>query len=503
VITPARLPRPSAFDVSRRVALALGSASRHLMVARRRGGLDQDARAWVIRRTFDDLGGTFTKLGQLIASSPGLFGDDVAAEFRGCLDRGPAVPFRTLRRAIEKDLGRSLHEMYADFDRTPLAAASLAVVHRATLLDGTPVAVKVLRPGIKRSLATDLATLRPLADFVGKQVAVGIAGTLPGLIRGLGDQIAEEVDLTNEARSIHWFRSLLDSIGADMIRIPEPIDELCGKRVLTMELVEGVAVDDDEGIAELGVDPRPALRECLRAWFAGLLVVGAFHGDIHAGNLLICPDGKMGVLDWGIVGRVDADTGQFLRRLLEAALGDETAWPDVARYIESQYGAGLATSMGLDEDGWVAFIRSYLEPMLSSPIGEVDLRTMLIGAGIADGVVADGSERDGWRDNLQYWWEERRRQRILMASEGFGGGFDRSTFLLGKQLVYFERYGKRYLPDVPLIDDPEAYRALLDAVTTIEVTATAPSEDTLGAASALLHADGPDDDDGVLAGAGA
>lgn len=497
VITPAKLPAPSALDVSRRVTLALASASRHLVVARRRGTLDQEARAWVIRRTFDDLGGTFTKFGQLIASSPGLFGAEVATEFRGCLDKGPAVPYRSLTRAIERDLGKPLDQLFGSVDRKPLAAASLAVVHRATLLDGTPVAVKVLRPGIRRALATDLATLRPLADFVGRQVAVGVAGTLPGLVRGLKEQVAEEVDLTNEANSIRWFRSLLAAIHATLIRVPEPVDDLCGRRVLTMELVEGVPVDDDEGIAAMGVDPRPALRECLRGWFAGLLTLGAFHGDIHAGNLLVCPDGKMGVLDWGIVGRVDAETGLFLRRLLEAALGDETAWGDVARHIEGQYGDGVARMMGLDEAGWVAFIRGYLEPLLRSPIGDVDLRTMLIGSGIADGPRPNNGEaerQDGFWGALSYWRDERRRQRIMMASEGFGGGFDQATFLLGKQLVYFERYGKKYLPDVPLIDDPEAYRRLLDLVGQIDVSHTdPPSAQTLDAAAALLQSESPDD----------
>jgi hypothetical protein len=495
VIVPAKLPSPSAFDVSRRVTEALASASRHLYVARRRGSLDQNARAWVIRKTFDDLGGTFTKFGQLIASSPGLFGPEVAAEFRGCLDRGPAVSFRQLRRAVERDLGAPIDELFASIEPSPIAAASLAVVHKATLLDGTPVAVKVLRPRIRHSLATDLATLRPLADFIGRQVAVGVAGTLPGLVRGLRVQVAEEVDLTNEANSIRWFRSLLDAIGATLIRVPEPVDDHCGERVLTMELVEGVAVDDDEAIAAMGVDPRPALRECLRAWFAGLLTLGAFHGDIHAGNLLICPDGKMGVLDWGIVGRVDAETGLFLRRLLEAALGDETAWVDVAHHIELQYGEGMARMLGLDDTGWVGFIRGYMEPLLNSPIGEVDLRTMLIGAGIADAPGQNGdTRRDGFWGNFEYWREERRRQRIVMASEGFGGGFDQATFLLGKQLIYFERYGKRYLPDVPLLDDPDAYRALLDLVGNIDVsTAERPSAQTLDAAAALLQKETPDD----------
>jgi len=492
-LTPETLPSPRGAQLAARIAQALGSLSRHMASARRKGPLDRASTATAVRKTFDDLGGTFTKFGQLIASSPGLFGEDVANEFRGCLDAGPPIPYKVLRRAIEKDLGRPIEEMFSAIERKPIAAASLAVVHKATLLDGTDVAVKVLRPGIKRSLATDLATLRPLADFVGRQVAIGVAGTLPALVRGLAVQVSEEVDLANEAAAIRWFRALIEGIGAEMIRVPEPVDALCGNRTLTMELVEGVPVDDEEAIAAMGVDPRPALRECLRAWFAGLLTLGAFHGDIHAGNLLVCPDGKMAVLDWGIVGRVDEETALFLRRLLEAALGDESAWGDVAKYIEQQYGEGMAKQLGLDDAGWALFVRNYMEPLFNSPIGDVDLRSMLIG-GFTDASNGD-RDRSSRKDQFTLWREERRRVRIMMESKGFDGGFDRATFLLGKQLIYFERYGKKYLPEVPLIDDPDAYRTLLDLVGPTSGEGIAVTDVKLGAAATLIRPAGDGDDD--------
>ena len=226
------------------------------------------------------------------------------------------------------------------------------------------------------------------------------------------------------------------------------------------------------------------MRDMLRAWFLTGLRDGMFHGDIHAGNLLVCPDGRMAVLDWGIVGRVDADTGFFLRRLLEAVLGDDTGWVDVARHMETQYGGGLAEMLGVDEAGWVMFVKAYLQPLLSSPIGDVDLRTMLLGIGD----VPQEKARSGVRDNVTWWWDERRRQRAMMASEGFGGGFDQATFLLGKQLIYFERYGKRYLPDVPLIDDPEAYRKLLEMMgRDLRAGGTAPDAARLDAAAGLLN----------------
>src|SRR3954470_19367751 len=146
MIEPATLPVPSRLDISARVARALTRGAAHLVTARRAGRLDDKAIAGVVQRTFGDLGGTFIKFGQLIASSPSIFGDAVAHEFRTFLDSGPSVPYAQVRAVIERDLGRSLGDVFASFEHEPMAAASLAVVHRATLVDGMPVAVKVLRP---------------------------------------------------------------------------------------------------------------------------------------------------------------------------------------------------------------------------------------------------------------------------------------------------------------------------------------------------------------------
>ena len=460
VIEPTPLPHPTRRDVAHRVGRATRIAGGHLVAARRRGKLDEAAIAGVIRQTFEDLGGTFLKFGQLIASSPSLFGDEVAHEFRGCLDSGPAVPFPDVQRAVERDLGRSLDQVFAEFDHEPMAAASLAVVHRATLRDGRPVAVKVLRPGVDLRIATDLAVLRPLCAFVARQVAVGIAGTLGGLVQGLQTQISEELDLRNEARSLVWFRSALELIDAERLVVPEVLCAASGRYVLTMELFEGVAVDDTAGIAALGVDPAPLLQECIRVWFATTLCTGAFHGDVHAGNMLVLGDGRMALLDWGIVGRLDETTGKFFRRTIEGVLGNDDAWADVAVHIRAMYGESMFEALGVTDEQFVDFTRSQVEPLFNVPFAQLDLRTMLIGDGATDGKRAGDRTR---REALRNWWAERKRQRALMNSEGYGGGFDQATFLLSKQLVYFERYGKLFLPDTKLLEDPSMYQALLDA----------------------------------------
>jgi hypothetical protein len=273
-------------------------------------------------------------------------------------------------------------------------------------------------------------------------------------------QIAEELDFLNEARSLRWFRAALEAIGVERLVVPAVFDDWCGPRVITMQLLEGVPVDDAEAIAALGVDPKPLLHECLRVWFATTLCTGAFHGDVHAGNVLICPNGTMALLDWGIVGRLDDETAHFFRRMIEAVLGDEDAWVDVADHVKKSYGTGMLDALGVDESQFAAFVRSQIEPLFRLPFGQVDLRTMLIGDGAKDGKRAGQRTKT---EAIRNWWHERQRQQRIMDLAGYGGGFDQATFLLSKQLVYFERYGKLFLPDTPLLDDPAVFRALLDA----------------------------------------
>jgi hypothetical protein len=461
-IEPLALPVPSRRLVGARVVQAFTSAARQL--SRRPWRSSPSARwAAVVRPVFDDLGGTFTKFGQLIASSPGLFGAEVAAEFRGCLDAGPPVPFDEIRAVVESELGGRIGDLFPTFDPKPVAAASLAAVHRAALPDGTPVAVKVLRPGIEQRIATDLAVIGPLFRFVGRQVAVGTAGALPGLVDGLAVQVAEELDLTNEARALSWAQEVIDLLGVTDIVVPQPVVERSSRRVLTMSFIEGVPIDDPAAIAALGVEPAALVRACVMVWFAGLLATGVFHGDIHAGNMFVTPGGRLAMLDWGIVGRLDPATAKFFRRCLEAVLGDEAAWSDVAAHVEHMYGSQVREPLGLSEEQWVAFVRLQVEPLFVTPFGQVDLRTMLMGEGTLD-AARGGGPRPARRRGLgrwRHWRQERRRVLAVLDSEGFGGEFDRVTFLLGKQLVYFERYGKLFMPDTPLLYDPDAFRALL------------------------------------------
>ncbi|MHB8682083.1 MAG: ABC1 kinase family protein [Acidimicrobiales bacterium] len=471
-VFPRRLPRPT-----RRHLLARGRTIARV-VARRFGVLALRQARYVrngplpvrdlgpaLRRTFEDLGGTFMKFGQLVASSPGLFGDELADEFRACLDTGPAVPFELVRRTIEADLGMRLEDAYDAFDHEPVGRASIAVVHRARLHDGTSVAVKVLRPGIDRVVATDLDLLQPLLELVARQTGDQLAGAMLQMVDGFREQIGEELDLRNEARAMVHFQRLLAEVDLPVIAVPRVFGEYCGPNVLTMEFFEGVPIDDLAAAADYGIDPAPLVEQVVRGFLLMMVRWGAFHGDVHAGNLMLLPDARIGVLDWGIVGRLDAETHRFVVRLFEAVLGDESAWDDVAAHLVRTYGAAMRDALGLDDEQLVVFIRGIIEPVLLRPFGEVSLAD-IITAPQAQLAKARGAGAHGRsvRDVIGRLRAQRKLRRAAEAGGGVASDFDRGTFLLGKQLMYFERYGKLFLTDTPLLSDPAFLTAVLAGV---------------------------------------
>jgi predicted unusual protein kinase regulating ubiquinone biosynthesis (AarF/ABC1/UbiB family) len=467
-----RLPEPSRRALLRRgatITKVVGTrfapvALRQLRTIRQ-GALPGVQLARPLRKSFEDLGGTFMKFGQIIASSPGMFGDDVADEFRACLDTGPAVPFPEVRQRVEEDLGRPLKAVFAEFEPEPIGTASIAVVHRARLLDGRTVAVKVLRPDVEHVVATDLDLMQPLMEILVRQTGDQLAGSTLQLLDGFRVQIGEELDLRNEARSLAHFRRLQDEFDLKLMAVPEPYGEFSGRNVLTMEFFDGVPIDDLAQVADLGFDPTPLVQEVMRAFFLTTVRWGAFHGDVHAGNMMMLRDGRIGVIDWGIVGRLDPQTHRFFISLLSAAMGNEEAWTDVTGYITHAYGPAIGEAVGLSGDELTAFVRSIFEPALTRPFGEVSLaglmQTIQLQVARAQGIEAHARTLGAILHRLR---SQRRIRRMADESGGLMSDFDRGTFLLAKQLMYFERYGRLFVSELPILNDRAFIGQLLAGV---------------------------------------
>ena len=261
------------------------------------------------------------------------------------------------------------------------------------------------------------------------------------------------------------FRRLQNEFDLRLMAVPEPHVHLSGRNVLTMEFFDGVPIDDLAKVADLGYDPAPLVQEVMRAFFLTTVRWGAFHGDVHAGNMMLLRDGRIGVIDWGIVGRLDPSTHRFFIALLSAAMGNEKAWPVVTTHITDVYGPAIGVAVGLSGDELTAFFRSILEPTLTRPFGEVSLagimQTIQLQMAKAQGVEA---HQRSLRAIVRRLRTQRRVRRMADQAGGLMSEFDRGTFLLAKQLMYFERYGRLFVSEVPILNDRAFIAQLLAGV---------------------------------------
>ncbi|MFN0096325.1 MAG: ABC1 kinase family protein [Dehalococcoidia bacterium] len=463
---PITLPTPGLGVRARRVGRTVGAAGRAFAPVLTRKALRSTSpherpAARAIRVMFEDLGATYVKFGQAIASSPAVIPESISEEFRSCLDAGPPIPARAVRARVERELGRPIGEVFAEFEDRPIAAASIAAVHRARLKDGTPVAVKVLRPGIERVVAADLDVMEPALRFAARQGS-DVAYNGVGYIVGLRHQVAEELDLRNEARTMDYFRGLFADFELERLVIPRVYHEFTARRVLTMEYMDGAPIDDLAKAEEFGAQPAALVRDLLRAWLLTALGVGAFHADIHAGNLFVLRDGRLAMLDWGVVARLDPDTQGFFRSLIEAGLGDEDAWRRVGDHVIKTQGVMLMDGFGYTPEQIHELSRLYMEPVLSKPMKDVSMAALFMPPERV-AAVNHGVEyvKPSWREQIKRNRARAKAFRTAMDAGHFEAEFQRQTFLSAKQLLYLERYGRMYLPDEALLADHDFLRRAL------------------------------------------
>lgn len=276
-----------------------------------------------LRRAFERLGPTYIKLGQILSAGEGLFPEELVAEFRRCRDQVPPVPFRAVEQVVSGELGRPMAQTFATFDREPMAAASIAQVHGARLRTGEEVVVKVERPRIARLVRQDLAVMGWLAPLLVGRIPVAALANPPALVDVFAETIAEELDFRLEADSMLDVAAVLARTGQDRLVVPRPHPRLVTRRVLVMERLEGHPWGDPAALRAAGIDTVAVLTGALVAFLEGLVLHGVFHGDLHPGNLLVRPDGRVALLDFGITGRLDERQRlAFLRLVVSAAAND-------------------------------------------------------------------------------------------------------------------------------------------------------------------------------------
>jgi ubiquinone biosynthesis protein len=276
-----------------------------------------------LRRAAERLGPTYIKLGQIISGGEGLFPAELVREFKLCRDQVPAEPFDAVRKVVEADLGVPLEYIFASFERTPLAAASIAQVHAATLRSGESVVVKVQRPSVARLVSKDLRVMAWLAPHLVGRIPIASLANPPALVELFAETIVEELDFRMEAANMIDIAIMLHELRQTGYVVPRPHTSLVTRRVLVMERIDGFNFDDVVGMKGAGVDTEAVVRTAMIALIEGAMIYGVFHGDLHGGNLFVLPDGRTALLDFGIVGRLTGDRRlAFLRMMVCATTND-------------------------------------------------------------------------------------------------------------------------------------------------------------------------------------
>jgi ubiquinone biosynthesis protein len=277
------------------------------------GGRQRLARS--VRRALEEGGVTFVKLGQVLSTRPDLLPAELVEELGRLTDHVAPAPWDEVEQVLAADLGRPVTEVFAEFDPEPLAAASVAQVHAARLRSGEEVAVKVQRPGIRTVVERDLEIVARLARSLESRTRWARSLGARELAVGFADAVREELDFRIEAANMAGVAATAD--GA--VRIPAPHRPLCGERVLVMERLSGTplgAAGPDLDV--LGPDRQALARQLLASMLAQVMVAGVFHADPHPGNVMVLADGRLGLLDFGSVGRLDGSVRAALQRLLLA-----------------------------------------------------------------------------------------------------------------------------------------------------------------------------------------
>jgi|688.fasta_scaffold71472_2 ubiquinone biosynthesis protein len=381
-----------------------------------------------LRIAFEKLGPGFVKLGQLMASRPDLIPEQFVEEFSKLQDQVATIPFKEIKTLIEAELNAPIADIFESFDEEPLAAASIAQVHSARLKTGELVAVKVQRPGIDKILHTDVSILRGLANLLEKYVPETKPFNPEGLVEEFFHSILFELDFRIEANNIRKIKSQLSH--SEKVAIPEVYSQYSSQRVLVLEKFEGIRFSDREAILANGIDPQKIIETGADAFFQMVMRNGLFHGDLHAGNLFVLPDGRIGIIDFGIVGRLSRKVQDSIISMFIAIM-DEDYETLATEYVTLCSPAGDTDIALLQKD-----LMDTISPYVGLVLGDVNVGKLLLQS---TGIAA--------RHNLKVPRELMLLFRAIMTIDGLAKKLDPNFDILqlGNRLakeVVASRYSK-------------------------------------------------------------
>jgi ubiquinone biosynthesis protein len=325
-----------------------------------------------LRLAFEELGPTFVKLGQLLSSRPDLVPDAFIEEFRKLQDDVQPLSFEIVKGVVERELGQKLEDAYAWFSEKPLAAASIGQVHEARLKTGETVVVKVQRPEIERIIETDISLLAFLAGLLEKYVPESRVIGPKTVVNEFFRTLTYELDFVIESNNMAKMAENL--LVMPEIVIPRVYKQLSSHKILTLEKLEGLRVSDRQGMEAAGVNRKRIVEIGARAFFRSVMIDGLFHGDLHGGNLFILPGDRLGIIDFGVVGRLSQKSRDQLASMVMALLTEDY---ETLCYHYAELGAA---GPSIDFDGFTRDVRNTLSPHMGLSLKELNVGKVLIDA---------------------------------------------------------------------------------------------------------------------------
>ena len=316
-----------------------------------------------LRLAFEDLGPSFIKLGQLLSARPDLIPADFVAELKRLQDHVAPVPFPQVRQIVEEAVGRPLSEAFQAFEETPLGSASIAQAHRAVLPTGEEVIVKVQRPEIGPLIERDISVLTTLAGLLERYVPEVTQYNPSGIVEEFARAIRRELNFTREASAADRLRRSFREFPG--VYIPRLFWEYTTPRVLTLERVEGIPIDEGARLEAAGFDRRRLATVLAEAFMHQVFVEGFFHGDPHPGNLLVLKDGILALVDFGIAGRIDEEVREAAANVFIALIGRD--YQDLVAQLLRLGFVGEAA----DLRAFQADLTDFVEPYYGRELGQI------------------------------------------------------------------------------------------------------------------------------------
>ncbi len=323
-----------------------------------------------LRQALEELGPIFVKFGQMLSTRPDLVPEDIAEELARLQDRVPPFPGEQAVAIIEAALGGRLEQFFTEFERTPVASASVAQVHLARLHDGTEVAVKVLRPGIEPVIERDLELLYTLANLAVRYVPEARRLRPVEVVDEFNKTLHDELDLRREAANASRLRANFE--GSNLLYVPRVFWDLTRREVMTMERIHGIPISNVEALRRAGVDMKQLAHNGVEIFFTQAFRDGFFHADMHPGNIFVSPEGQYRAVDFGIMGSLGERDKMYLAENFIAFFNR-----DYRAVSEAHLRAGWVPPTTRVEE-FEAAIRTVCEPIFAKPLKDISFGRFLL-----------------------------------------------------------------------------------------------------------------------------